>query len=89
VQHSVHSGNGGPIFKIGGYPVGGVVISQKREALPPHIFKTTQHQTSRGIFSADDWRLVTNFGNAEVNALEPPINSYVWRTLSPSAGEDI
>jgi hypothetical protein len=46
VQNSVHSGSGGPIFKIGGGRGGWGQYSPKREALPPHIFKTTQHPTS-------------------------------------------
>ncbi len=34
VQNSVHSGSGGPIFKIGGCRVGGVNIPQKEKPYP-------------------------------------------------------
>lgn len=39
VQNSVHSGNGGPIFKIGGCPVGGVAIPRKEKPPPSRIFQ--------------------------------------------------
>jgi hypothetical protein len=35
------------------------------------------------MLSAGGWLLATNFGNKVVSTLQPLINSFVWRTLSP------